>query len=237
MRVLFFLLFALTLFASCRFFGGERIRGNGNIVNVQRNVGTFNSIEAGGAVTVRLKQEASHLVRVETDENLLEYLEISTDGNTLIIRTKQGFNLDPSKELIVYVAAPQFRRLDVSGASNLIGDNTISGGELELDASGASSIDMEVKVSKLQADLSGASTLELNGSAERFSTEGSGASNIKCLDLATEETTLDLSGASNAEISANKQLNIEASGASDVRYRGNANINQKSSGASSVQKI
>jgi len=237
MKVLFIVLTTLTLVTSCRFLGGERVRGNGNVVNVQRNVGSFNSIEAGGAVTVRIKQDDAHLVRVETDENLLEYLDIFTDGNTLMIRTKKGFNLDPSKEIIVYAAAPQFRNLDISGASQLVSDNTISGSELELGASGASTIDMDVKVSRLQAGLSGASTLELKGSAERFTTEGSGASNIKCLDLSTEETTLDLSGASNAEISANKQLNVDASGASDVRYRGNANINQKSSGASSVQKI
>lgn len=237
MKVLFIVLTTLTLFTSCRFLGGERVRGNGNVVNVQRNVGSFNSIEAGGAVTVRIKQDASHLVRVETDENLLEYLEVFTDGNTLMIRTQRGYNLDPSKEIIVYAAAPQFRNLNISGASNLVSDNTISGDDLELGASGSSTIDMEVKVSKLQADLSGASTLELKGSAERFTTEGSGSSNIKCLGLSTEETTLDLSGASNAEVSANKQLNVDASGASDVRYRGNANINQKSSGASSVQKI
>ena len=237
MKVLFIVLTTLTLVTSCRFLGGERVRGNGNVVNVQRNVGSFNSIEAGGAVTVRIKQDDAHLVRVETDENLLDYLDIFTDGNTLMIRTKKGFNLDPSKEIIVYAAAPQFRNLDISGASQLVSDNTISGSELELGASGASTIDMDVKVSRLQAGLSGASTLELKGSAERFTTEGSGASNIKCLDLSTEETTLDLSGASNAEISANKQLNVDASGASDVRYRGNANINQKSSGASSVQKI
>jgi hypothetical protein len=53
--------------------GGERIRGNGNIVNVQRNMGSFNSIEAGGAVEVRVKQDAANSVRIETDENLLEF--------------------------------------------------------------------------------------------------------------------------------------------------------------------
>jgi hypothetical protein len=237
MKVLFFFLTTLILLNSCRFLGGEKVRGNGNVVNVQRNVGSFNSIEAGGAVTIRIKQDATPLVRVETDENLLEYLDIFTDGNTLMIRTKKGFNLDPSKEIVVYAAAPQFRNLDISGASQIISDNLISGGELELGASGSSTIDLEVKVSRLQADLSGASTLELKGTSERFNTEASGSSNIKCLNLATEETTLDLSGASNAEVSANKQLNVDASGASDVRYRGNANINQKSSGASSVQKI
>jgi hypothetical protein len=237
MKIFFIAVLAMCFVTSCRFLGGERIRGNGNIVNVQRNVGSFSSIEAGGAVEVRIKQDGTHAVRIETDENLLEFLDVFTDGNTLVVRSRKGYNLDPSKDVIIYAAAPRFESLNISGASKLIGEGPLTGGDLELGASGASEVDLEVRVEKLQADLSGSSTLKLRGEAKRFSTEGSGASTIKCLDLATEETTLDLSGASNAEVSASKQLNIDASGASDVRYRGDANINQKSSGASSVRKV
>lgn len=237
MKVFFIVLTAAILFASCRFFGGERVRGNGNIVNVQRNVGSFNSIEAGGAVEVRVKQDQSNTVRIEADENLLEYLEVFTDGNTLVIKSRDGFNLDPSEEIVIYASAPRFSNLDISGASKLFSEGSLTGDELQLGASGASEIRMDVKIEKLQANLSGSSTMELRGQAAHFTTEGSGASTIKAIDLATEETTLDLSGASDAEVTASKQLNIDASGASDVRYRGNANINQKSSGASNVRKI
>lgn len=227
----------LLLLSSCRFLGGERVRGNGNIVRTQRNPGNFKSIEASGSVEVHIKQDGASSVTLETDENLLEYVELFTDGNTLVIRTKKGYNLDPSEEIIVYATAPSFEKLDVSGASRIIGEGTISGNELEVGASGASEISMNVDVSKLQADLSGASILKLKGAAANFSTGASGACKIKCIDLATEEATLDISGATNAEITANKQLNIDASGASNIDYRGNANINQKSSGASSVRKI
>lgn len=237
MKAFILLLTAAFAFTSCRFLGGERVHGNGNVVNVQRNVGSFNSIEAGGAVEVRIKQGTDHLVRINTDENLLEFLEVFTDGNTLVIQTKRGYNLDPSNDLVVYASAPRFTNIDISGASKLVSDGTITGDELELGASGASEIHLAVKMEELQADLSGSSTLELTGEATRFTTEGSGASTIRCLDLTTEETTLDLSGASNAEVTATKKLNIDASGASDVKYRGDANINQKSSGASSVRKI
>lgn len=237
MKKLLLVFTAVVLLVSCRFLGGERIRGNGNIVTVQRNVGSFNSIEAGGAVEVRVKQDNANTVRVEADENLLEYLDVFTDGNTLVIQSKDGFNLDPSEDIIIYASAPRFANLDISGASKLISEGTLTGDEMEVGASGASEIRMDVKVEKLQAGLSGSSTMELRGEASHFVTEGSGASTIKAMDLNTEETTLDLSGSSNAEVTANKQLNVEASGASDVRYRGNANINQKSSGASSVKKI
>lgn len=235
-RLLPFLLLSFFI-SSCRLFGGERIRGNGNIVTVQRTVGAFNSIEAGGAVQVRIKQEATNGVRVEADENLLDYLEVYTEGNTLVIETKDGYNLNPTRDVVVYASAPRFQALDISGASQVQSEGTISGDELELGASGASEIRLDVAVSKLQANLSGSSTLQLKGTAARFATEASGASKIRCIDLTTDETVLDVSGSSDAAITVNKQLNIDASGASSVEYRGNPSINQNSSGASSVRKI
>ena len=237
MKVSMIVFLAAVLLTSCRFMGGERIRGNGNIVTVQRNMGSFNSIEAGGAVEVRVKQDAANSVRIETDENLLEFLDISIDGSTLVVRPRKGYNLDPSDEIIVHASSPNFKTIEVSGASKVLSESVIKGDELELGASGASEIRMQVETSTLKADLSGASTLELKGTSSRFSTEASGASKIKCMNLDTDETDLHVSGATDAEVTANKQLNIDASGASNIDYRGNASINQKSSGASSVRKV
>ncbi len=204
---------------------------------MQRNTYTFTNLDVSGAVTVRLKQETPGGVRVETDENLMEYLEVKVDGKTLVIQPRNGYNLDPSKDLTVYVSASRFNDLDASGASKIISEGPITGDEMNVNASGASEILMQVKLSKFTSELSGASTLKLTGDVARFATESSGASKIMCFDLKTEEAKLNISGASEAEISAEKELNIEASGASNVEYRGNANINQKSSGASNVKKV
>ncbi|HEX8315431.1 MAG TPA: head GIN domain-containing protein [Flavisolibacter sp.] len=228
---------AFFLLSSCTFLGGKKVRGNGNVVSQNRQVSSFTNLDVSGAVTVRLKQDAASGVRVETDDNLQEYLEVKVDGNTLHIRPRSGYNLDPSKDVIVYVSASKFNEIDLSGASNITSEGTITGDEIALHASGASEINMQLKVSKFTSELSGASTLKLAGNADKFSTDASGASKILCLDLTTQEANLDLSGASEAAVTAEKELNIDASGASNVEYRGNANINQKSSGASNVKKL
>ncbi len=237
MRILTFSLLFLIVFSSCRFMGGERISGNGKISTRDQTVGSFENIEAGGNVMVYVQQNPTQSVKVETDDNLFEYLEIRTDGNTLKIRPKNGYNLDPSKEIIVYASAPKLKELTVSGASKLRSQGTLTGDNVSLNASGASDIQMDVNLSKIESDLSGASSIQLKGTAKTFSAEASGASKILCFDLATDKAKVNVSGASKANVSAEKELDIEASGASDVEYRGNANINQKSSGASSVKKM
>ena len=237
MRIFFI---ALTLavmgLSSCRFLGGERISGDGHVVSQPRNVTGFNSLDISGGIKVHIRQDAVAAVKVEADQNLMEYIEVFTDGSTLVIKQKDGVNLNPSKDIIVSVAAPIYKDIEVSGACDIIGDGPITGSEeVRLDVSGASTINLRINVPKLHSELSGSSHLNLNGQVADFWVKARGACEIKSYDLITDNTTLDVSGASDAEVTVNKKLEVEASGASKVLYKGKPSISQNSSGASEVR--
>lgn len=237
MRILLLFLLSLSILSSCHYVIGERIHGNGHITSTQRDVGSFSGLDVSGAIVARVRQEQNHSVKIEAEENLMQFIEVFTDGNTLVIRPKRGYNLRPSKEIIAYVSAPAYRNFGVSGASKIIGDNTISGnGELHLDASGASEITLDVNGGDLTGDLSGASHFNLRGQVSKVDIGGSGASHVKAFDLVADDAVFAFSGASGANITANKTLKVDASGASHVRYRGNASVNSHTSGAGSVSK-
>jgi len=237
MKSLFIAFAAAVTLSSCQYFMGERIYGNGHISSREVHVGSFNGVDAGGAIEVHVKQDATPSVKVETDENVMPYVEVYTEGNTLMIHPKRGFNLDPSREIVVYVSAPDYRSIEISGASKLISDNAITpNDQLNLTGSGASKIAMEMGGGKLVGDISGATTLNLKGRVANFDIEASGASDINGYDLIADEATVDVSGASGVEITVNKNLKAEASGASHIHYKGNASVNQNTSGASSVSK-
>lgn len=238
MRFFFLLLIPAFLLASCHYFGGERVSGDGHITSRQKDVGSFNSVSVGGQVVVHIRQDASAEVKIETDENLQPYLDVYTDGSTLVIRTKEGYNLDPSKDIIAYVSAPVFRDIDLSGQCDIIGDGPLSGSEpLNIHVSGQGDVSLEVHLPKLSTDISGQGNVRIKGEATDFHASVSGQGDVKCFDLVTDNTTLDLSGGSDVEVTANKQLNIDASGSSSVQYKGNANVNQNISGSGSVKKV
>jgi hypothetical protein len=96
-RFLMISVFSLIILSSCHYFHGEHVDGNGTIKKESRAVGIFNGIEAGGAIDVYIRQDSSRTVNIETDENLLPYVEIRNDGDVLSIFPKDGYNLDPSK--------------------------------------------------------------------------------------------------------------------------------------------
>ena len=236
MRILFITL-VTAIFSSCHYVMGERINGDGHITTKEQNVASFTGVDVGGAIEVHVKQDAAQSVKIEADENLMQYIEVYTSGSTLNIHPRNGVNLDPSREIIVYVSAPAFKNIEVSGASKVIGDNAISGSEgLNLSASGASKVMMELSGGSVGGDVSGASEINLKGQVSKFDFQASGASHINAYDLVAEDAVVDVSGASGTEITANKNLKAEASGASHVRYKGNASVNENTSGASSVSK-
>jgi hypothetical protein len=229
---------AITVFSSCQFLGGQRVSGNGHVVTQQRSVGNFNSVEVSGGFKVHVRQDAANAVKVEADDNLMEYIDVYDDRGTLVIKEKDGFNLNPSKDVIVYVSAPAFHDIDVSGACDIIGEGTISGSEpLSMHVSGSGDIIMQVNLPKVTTEISGSGSIQLSGKANEFFADVSGSGDVKCLNLQTENTTLELSGSSDAEVFANQQLNIDASGSASIEYKGTARVNQSISGSGSVKKI
>ena len=237
-RFFFFALLLISTLTSCHYFSGKRIRGNGVVKSENRTAGSFNSIHVSGIADVYVRQDSVNSVRVEADENLLEFIIIENDNGTLDIHQKDGINLKPSGSIKVYVSGPSFKNFEASGACDFYGENKITGTEsVTIHLSGSSDVNMDLKAPRVVVDLSGAGTITLRGDTKDFSVHGSGSTDINCFELLAENTKVELSGAGDAEVFASVQLDVHVSGAADVKYKGNANVSKEVSGAGSVKKV
>ncbi len=240
MRKYIWLLIALPLvLGSCNPFWGKRVRGNGIIKTEDRSVSTFKNVEVSGAINVFVSQGDIKPVKIEGDENLLQYIEVLQEGDKIIVRTRHGFNLKPSGDMRIYVTAPVFNDIDVSGACDITGLAKINNPEdLALHVSGAGDIKMEVDAPGLKAEVSGSGSINLKGQTKDVELELTGAGHAHCYELLAENTKVDITGAGDAEVYASVKLDAEVSGAGSVSYKGNAaNVNQHVSGAGSVKKV
>ena len=233
-------LFSLVIFvfaSGCRELAGRRVRGSGHIITENRTASGFNSIDVSGAIDVYVKQDSTTSVKVEADDNILQYIEVHTEGSTLEIYTEANIRLRPSNKIKVWVSNPSYKEFTVSGASSIRSENEITSTDvLHLSLSGASEGRLEFNAPKVSVDLSGASNAGIKGKTKDFEGEVSGASEIRCFDLLTENANVDASGASHIEVYASVKIEGQASGASSVNYKGNAQVNVEKSGASSVNK-
>ncbi|MEJ7769669.1 MAG: head GIN domain-containing protein [Chitinophagaceae bacterium] len=239
MRNLLLALFLVpVIFTSCRLITGKRVKGNGNIRTEERPVSSFTKVEVRGAMKVYIKQGDLEPVRIEADENLLPYIELIQNGDELTVKTKNGFNLNSSGDMKIYVTAPIYKRIQVSGACDIIGQNKIDDSEkLDLHVSGAGEIRMDVDAPSIAASISGSGNVNLKGETKKFDLELSGAGKAKCYELLSENTKVDISGAGDAEVYASVKLEADVRGAGTVNYKGNAkSVNQHVSGAGSVNR-
>jgi hypothetical protein len=228
----------ITTAASCVFVGGKRVKGNGNISSIEKNVSDFNQVEVSGAIDVHVSQGELRPVRIEGDENLLSYVEVDQVGDKIEVRTKKGFNLKPTKKMKLYLSSPSYSRLDVSGACNINSDNKLTlNNPLTLEVSGAGDINVDVNAPRVEARVSGSGNVNMEGETKNFELKISGAGDAKCYELLTENTKVNISGAGSAEVFASVELDAHVSGAGSIKYKGNApKVNQHVSGAGSVKK-
>ena len=216
---------------------GERKHGNGNVKSVTRQADHFNSVSVRSNINLHIKQDSAWSVRIEADENLLEFIETEVHDGMLEIKVAESYELEPSRSINVFVTAPEFAVLKASGASDIQSDSKITGsGTLDIDISGASNITLDLKSPRVEAELSGASKATLRGETKDFSLRGSGASGFMCFELMAENTDVDVSGASNGDVFASVNLKADASGASNVRYKGSPTVSSNTSGAGSVSR-
>lgn len=230
-------LLLVSFFASSCFMD-KRVKGNGNIKSETRDVSDFNEIHLGGNIDVYYTQGPVQPVRVETDENLQQYVEVYTNGDRLYVKVKDNTSLNSTGDIKVYVSAPAVSKFDASGACHFNSENQIAlDKNIEINMSGACGTRLDLHAPSVEVDMSGASSLRLRGETRNLRIEGSGATESKCFDLLAENVEVDISGAGDVEAFASVKLNVEVSGAGTVKYKGDATVSKSVSGAGSVNKV
>lgn len=201
--------------------------------------GEFDVIKVSGGIDLYLSQSDNVAIAVSaSNENFKEGIKTEIENGTLKIFYKGEISWSKkNRKLRVYVSFKDVKKLEASGASDIIVAGNLNVSTLSIRMSGASGFAGKVKTDVLKLDLSGASEAKISGTAGTLVVEGSGASDVKGYDLVTDICKVNVSGASDVYITVNTELSVKASGASDISYKGNALIkDMHSSGASSIAK-
>jgi len=213
----------------------SQIRGSGKIVSEKRSLSGFTGIDAGGAIELQVTQGNNFSVEVQTDDNIMPFVQTTVEDGTLHIFTKDHSDINETT-IIVKVSLPKLESLALSGASKGTASQ-VNTDDLHLKVSGASKLSLEGTAKKVDITASGASKLSINGTAVDVACKVSGASSVKAQEFKAQNVKVDCSGASKSQVYASSTIAIDASGASSVAYSGTATVtSQETSGASSISK-
>ena len=207
--------------------------------SVRTMTGQFDAIKVSGGIDLYLSQSDNVAVAVSAaNENYKEGIKTVVEDGILKIFYEGEKNWNrKDRKLRAYVSFSDIKKIEATGACDVIVAGSITTKALVLHMSGACDFKGIVKVNTLDINLSGASDAKISGTADTVNIKSSGASDLKAYELVTDICNANISGASDVHITVNSELTASASGASDIKYKGNGVIKEKhSSGASSISK-
>jgi len=137
----------------------------------------------------------------------------------------------------VYVTMSDIRSLRTSSAGDIIGETPVKTGELELSASSAGDIKIEVYVKEIGANISSSGDVTLTGEADILNATLSSAGDLNAFGLEVREADVNASSAGDADINVSETLRARSSSAGDINYRGNPKyVDAHSSSAGGVHR-
>lgn len=218
---------------------GKKIKGNGNVVTIQRRTAEYDGIRMDGFYKVKLRDGTVGELTIKGEENILEHIETKVKNGKLVILPLREARLIPSQGNTVYITIPidEISSILLAGSADVDTEKTIKTNHLELQVSGSGNIRLAVNARKVSIATSGSSALELNGKAGNLDIISSGSSNINTYNLKASNANLSVSGSSEIRVAATELLNSLVSGSGHILYRGNPErLNSWISGSGSVSK-
>ncbi len=191
------LLFPLTilstmLMSAC---GLAFIPGSGKISSDTRHVSGFDKVVFSAPGQMNLTQGDREGLEIETDDNLLQYIHTSVQGQTLYIDVTPGINLVPTDRIRYNLNVKALKAFNLEGSAR-VESASLEGSQFELNLDGSGDIALgDVKVDALNFNLDGSGSLELETLTARKVTLGLNGSGKGTLSgLNADELQAEING-------------------------------------------
>ena len=211
------------------------VEGHGNVVTKERKTDDFTGIKVSSGIDVYLKQGNNESVSVEADQNLHEYILTEVRGGVLNVYSE--YNIRHAERMRVYVTMKEINSVKTTSAGDVIGETPINTDRLELSASSAGDIKLEVHAKKIDIDISSSGDISVTGETDVLRADLSSAGDLNAYELRSREADVSVSSAGDADVYASERITARASSAGDINYKGDPKyIDAHSSSAGGIHR-
>ena len=240
MKNVFGLILIALFTLSCNAQWGKKIKGNGNVVTIDRSVGEYDAVAVAGWFDVDIVNGREGELSLQGEENLLEYIITEVKNGKLTIKVKKGYNLQSStwkRGILVTVPVEEINSVALSGSGDIVGKDVLRADDFSASMSGSGDINLSVEADNLKTVISGSGDIELSGKARDFDVTISGSGDVDAFDLEADHVKANVSGSANIKVTANQSLTARVSGSGDILYKGDPDkVDSKASGSGDINK-
>jgi autotransporter translocation and assembly factor TamB len=250
---------------SCRlpFFSAELpnvIEGSGIVISEQREVQDFDRIQLTGAGDVFITQEGVELVTVESDDNLLPYIETEVRAGTLMLGYTDEVierSIRPSQTIKYFVSLKDINGLEISGSGDVYSEslNTerltiqvdgssditfeqLTTNQFDIEVNGSSNIQVEqLTAQDVDVTINGSADINLSGLAYEQNINIDGSGNYVAADLNSQLGNVAIYGQGEVSIWAVDILDVHIPGSGTVSYYGDPVISFSNPGQGELDPL
>jgi hypothetical protein len=193
------------------------LTGSGTPVTETVSITGFTSVSAAMGFRVEITESSTFSVRVTVDDNVVDKLRVTKTGDTLSLALDPGIYTFMSLRAVVTM--PDIEGLELSGGSRGAISGFVGLASLDLELSGGSHVEVDGSAGDLMVDASGGSTLDLEAFPvhDASITFSGGSSGTISLDGTLDA---DVSGGSRLWYVGNPTLgDIDTSGGATVQKK------------------
>jgi len=210
-------------------------QGDGNKVEMQRQVEDFTRIKVNGNYKVNFTQDDNRTVMVIADENLMEFISTDVSGNELVIRSSQPIR--PSSEILVEVKAPVLERVESNASARFYSQGNLSQDEIYLLSNAGALIDIEGVFRHVDAHQNAGALIVLIGTTDTFKATSNAGGTIDATGLEAQSAIVEANAGADIRLNTQK-LEASANAGGSIRYIGNPIIEAVNTNAGgSISKL
>jgi len=236
---------------------GHKMRGSGNVISENRSVSEFNKVNKSGRGNLIIELGDEEALRVEAEDNLIEYVETRVSNCTLEISIRADIDMEPTEEIRYYLTVKSLEAISVSGfgevsipameadrfSVNISSFGGLMIGNLEteslfVDINSFGGVDIkDLNTEQLSVDISGTGNLIIHGGrVSKQDVNISSLGDYEASELASDEAEVYISSLGSATLKVRDHLKAEISGKGEVHYYGNPVVDANVSGPGEVEQ-
>ena len=217
----------------------SRVKGNGVMSTKTIMVADYHKINVSGFYDVELYAGKPGTITVLGESNLLDFVKVEVDNKGLVIGTKTGNKISPSRGKTITIKVP-FENLDsigLTGSGDIKNKDQIKTTNLELTLTGSGDVKLNINATAVNATLTGSGDIDLKGKSNDIICKVTGSGDIDASELECLNANATVSGSGDCKVYCTENLTARVSGSGDIEYKGNPKKKDtKSSGSGSIKK-
>ena len=220
----------------------ETIRGSGNLSEATYAFAGITGVTLSTIGELEIQLGDSEELRIETDDNLLEYFEARMDGGVLTIGTTPGtssrFSLRPSPTVNYTLTVKELEFIGLSSTGNVHAP-TLSADRFEIRVTSTGDLSVDgIDANALDVEISSTGSVRIDGGVvdgQDISISSTGDYDGE--SVRSTRATVRLSSTGSARLWAEKSLDATLNSTGSVYYKGDPEVADSQNSTGRVRRI